>query len=57
MNFYFMTDNDGHWYRVPAGVEDRFIALVDDGDDDTINAEFSLYHCDHPSNYLVTEAA
>lgn len=56
MIFCFMTDNDGHWYKVPAGVEDRFQTLVDEGEDDNIFDEFSLYRCEHPSQYFVQEA-
>lgn len=56
--YRFKTDDDGHWYIIPANLEEKFCKLCYDTDDDYIafNDKFGhmMIGC-HPSCYTFTD--
>ena len=55
-NYYcFITDHDGHWYKIPVDKRNLFDDYLDAmaNDDIDYNGEtFTKYRCMHPCNYM-----
>lgn len=59
--FCFVTDNDGHWYKIPVKLKTKFEDWVEysatytealDRDDLANVPDFDDYRCMHPVNYM-----
>lgn len=48
----FITDGDGHWYKIPVSQRGKFEKYRDSEDDDSLDDKFYDYRCEHPSNYM-----
>jgi hypothetical protein len=69
-DFFFSTDGDGHWYKVPTYLAKEWSTWINlpepkayDSSNPASEAEWNAYdtppegaeRCEHPSNYVVRE--
>jgi hypothetical protein len=54
MYWCFVTDNTGHWYKIPVSKKYDFEEYIHAMENDLIwdNDDFEKYRCMHPVNYM-----
>lgn len=51
----FVTDNDGHWYRIPVNTKfqfEKWVEVIETIDFTYDDQDFSKYRSMHPINYM-----
>ena len=52
--FIMTTDDDGHWYMLPAYSYDHFRALIEREEHGLVHLDFSKYMIDRPESIVIT---